>query len=146
MPRSDRTVRAAQLLELLLTLFRSLLLIPSAAPNARLAYLVNLHDNIIVRFHHEHILETLVLLTQFVVHEKNNTHHFLLLDCLNALVQHETPSRLFCVPEPRRAATTDAGAATTSSSAKAPKPLAAATLTSTTSAAAQRLQAALHKV
>jgi hypothetical protein len=55
--RSERTQRASQLLELLLTLFRSLLLIPNALPNSRLAYLVHLHDNMVVRYVYQSCLQ-----------------------------------------------------------------------------------------
>lgn len=48
---SERTVRATQLLELLLTLFASLLSIPNALVSSRFAELSDLHDRMLIRFH-----------------------------------------------------------------------------------------------
>ena len=49
--RSERTVKHNQLLELLLTLFKSLLRIPNALPNSRHSYLIDLHDKILLKLH-----------------------------------------------------------------------------------------------
>jgi hypothetical protein len=135
---SQRTVRHNQLLELLLTLFRSLLLIPDALPNTRHTYLIDFHDKLVLRFHEEHILETVVLLSQFAGQESNSTHHLLLLDVLHAVFRNETPVSMF--PQKKSATT----AATVSTVAPSVTP--SGTLTSSKSAAAQRLEAAKANV
>ena len=91
----ERTPRANQLLELLLTLFKNLLEIPSAnEKTSTLSNLYSLHDDLILKLQEENIIETIILLAQFAPLEKSASSTFLLLEILHSIFRLEEPANL----------------------------------------------------
>ena len=77
------------------TFFKNLLEIPNGEPsNTTLAFLYDLHDDILLRFGEEHIIETISLLCAFISAEKSSSLNFLLLEIMALLFKLEEPEKL----------------------------------------------------
>jgi len=83
-------------IELILTLWRDLLLIPDAEPTAAAGnnHLTHMHSDLLQAFDKEGVLDLIVLLTQEVDGE-NSAWSLLLLEIVQLVLGRESPSRLW---------------------------------------------------